>query len=97
MTEAERIAAGLTPAMEKALLALSYDWKAGPTLRDSDAEQMTGLRELGLVAREFGDMGKNITASETGFRVRLSACWYFCLTDLGLAVRKVLERSNDTA
>jgi hypothetical protein len=88
----EAIARGLTEAQRDCVGILSREWVAGPTLPDSCLDHLTLLREIGVVGREFGDSGKpTYTASDAGFRCRLSACWWFRLTPLGEQVRDFLN------
>ena len=88
------IAGKLTEARKKAINALSEQWCAGPELpRAVTTGRLQWLRDSGLVEREFGDLSQSCAATGGGFRVRLSACWWFRLTPLGLAVRKYLENS----
>lgn len=96
MTEAEKIAAGLSHRAAKAVLYFSGEWKAGPEHPDAIIDRISELRILGLIEREFGDMGSpELTVQKAGFRARLSACWWHRLTPLGLAVRAALEHQRE--
>lgn len=90
-----KIAGKLTEVRKKALAALSEHWCAGPELPPAvTTGRLQWLRDSGLVEREFGDLSQSCAAIGGGFRVRLSACWWFRLTLLGLAVRNHLENSR---
>ena len=92
MIEVEKIARGLTEAEKRMIDALGNDWRAGPTLPPSLTGNLAVLREIGLVEREFGDTGKpTFSASDATFQAKLSACWWFRLLPLGLAVRQYLQ------
>lgn len=94
MTDLAKLAAGLSKAQREAVPMLSADWRAGPSLPDSLLPELKALRELGLVEREFGDVGKpELSMSDAGFRARMSACWWFRLTPLGLQLRAYLEHN----
>lgn len=90
------IAKSLTEAQRECVQSLSDERQAGPRLPDSILPALADLREAGLVEREFGDTDKpTFTASQAGFRVHMSACWWFRLTPTGLAVRAYLENSDE--
>lgn len=96
MTDAAKIARGLTKAQREALAWFSDEWGAGPDLPDFVLDEVTQLREQRLVKREFGDMGPPETSEMIdGFSVSVGCCWWFHITDIGLAVRAELERIAD--
>lgn len=83
-----QIAAGLTKAQREAVASLSDEWQAGPHLADETIECLRDLRSMALVERDFGDMAPvERRDSSAGIAVRVSACWFFRLTGLGLAIR----------
>jgi hypothetical protein len=74
--------------MGEAIERLSTEWQAGPDLDDVVIDALAGLRQAGLVERQFGDMGPaTMTAKDGGLNIRLGACWWFRLTELGEAAR----------
>lgn len=96
MTDAAKIARGLTKAQREALAWFGGEWSAGPYLPDFVLDEETRLREQGLVKREFGDMGPPETSEMIdGFSISIGCCWWFHITDDGLAVRAELERTAD--
>ncbi len=49
--------------------------------------------EAGLVERRFGDWSRpSYRASEDEVAYSVAACWFFRLTEKGLAVRAILQR-----
>lgn len=94
MNDAEQIARGLVG--NPAIAALSDEWRAGPDLPDDVIDHLLPLREAGLVEREFADWIKNNGPyAREDLRIEISACWWFRLTPLGLAVRKILMEQTD--
>lgn len=88
--EVARIAAGL--AQREALISFPEGWSAGPELDDAIINELASWRKDGLVERQFGDMFVPATTCDgETITTHLSACWWFRLTPLGLAVRKHLE------
>lgn len=78
----------ISPARRKALLGLSDQWEAGPSLPAFVIDHILWLRETGLVERQFGDMSKEVKASRYGIKASISACWWFRLSERGLAIVK---------
>ncbi len=82
------IAGKLTKRQADKLRCLNGIWQAGPDLPRSVAEELDGFRRAGLVERQFGDMGDpRFSVGLDSLKAALSACWFFRLTPLGLAVR----------
>jgi hypothetical protein len=80
------------------LLGLSDEWQAGPNMSEAVLAGLGRAREAGLVERQFGDMGKAATTAEHGgIRIRLSACWWFRLTEAGLRARATLAEGGSNA
>ncbi|RYF22572.1 MAG: hypothetical protein EOO77_03830 [Oxalobacteraceae bacterium] len=92
MTDPAAIAASLTKAQREALKAMDGEWSAGPSLPDYAIDCLVDLRMGGLVERYFADMHKpRVVTSDGCLSVRLGACWFFRLTNTGLAVRQHLH------
>jgi hypothetical protein len=88
------IARGLTKAMRAAVTALDADWQAGPILPGEVLPGIKPCQAAGLAERQFMDE----TPAAFGQRgeelfVKPSACWFFRLTPLGLAVRDYLKEN----
>lgn len=95
MTRAEQIAAGLTAEQRWALNLLSDTWQAGPRLHRVVLDNLRALGGAGLVDRDFlDDTPARFTTDVESTSVRLSACWHFRLTPLGLEVRAILNQEN---
>lgn len=91
------IVRGLTKANQATVLYLSTNWQAGPRLPDEYVDELSRLRDFGLVEREFADdTPVTFTADEVNLTARFSACWHFRLTPLGMQVRAhLLSETND--
>lgn len=88
MTPAHQIAEKLTEAQRRAVVAFDGQWVAGPTLAYEQLDAISALRSLELLDREFADEGPaRQSVGDDVLHIRLSACWHFRLTPLGLAVR----------
>ncbi len=84
----------LSATQKRAILALSADWSAGPDLPDHVLSELNALQAAGLVMRRFGDQAlPALTVDEDAIRLKVRACWHFCLTPLGITVRTLVERS----
>ena len=100
MTDVDSIVAGLSEAEKRALVGMAGTMSAplvyaGPDLDDYILDELSGLREKGLVERSFGDQGDPIyIARADSVHVNLRACWHFWLSETGLAVRAKLEADN---
>ena len=94
--DAAEIAKGLTKAQREALVLLDGMWGAGPQLPDQLLDGVLAhFRSMGLVEREFGDEGPpRYSVGDYELTVRLSACWHFRLTPLGLSVRRYLQEER---
>ena len=92
MTDPAQIVRSLSKAQREVVYLLS-DWGAGPDLPDFALEEIGFLRSINIVKRQFRDMGAPETSERIdGFSISVGACWWFCLTPLGLAVRAELEK-----
>ena len=90
--EAKQIAEGLAPVERKSLGAFSEEWAAGPNLSGFVLNSIRALMAGGLVERTFMDQDPPKHGQRGGeLFVKLSACWFFRLTPLGLAVRAILK------
>ena len=95
MKTPEQIAAVLSEAGKGAVLLLGEEWQAGPTMAHKVIEHLLWLRDAGLVERQFGDRSNILSKGSRCVSARLSACWYFRLSPLGLAVRAILKEQAD--
>lgn len=97
-TSIEALAKELTVPQRYAVKLMTRDWLAGPRLSDAVLDNLDVLRRHGLVEREFADdTPVTITGDiHTELTARVSACWHFRLTRLGLGVKNHL-RSGATA
>lgn len=94
-TEIARVAAGLTRAQREAVEGLDNEWAAGPNLDLALIDHLYDLRMAGLVERHFMDSTKpRLDYTGRGVTVRIGACWFFRLTELGLAVRDHILREK---
>ena len=90
-----KIAKGLTKAQREAVLLLTAEYKAGPTLNDIVIDALPALRNLDLVERSFADAEKvRLSVSTYTLCAKVSACWYFRLLPNGLAVRAYLQENH---
>jgi hypothetical protein len=90
------VADGLSAKQREAVASgFSDEWQAGPNLPGRLLSAIKPLEALRLVERQFGDEGPPVH-SERGSElfVKLSACWFFRLTPLGLSVRRHLEGTD---
>jgi hypothetical protein len=95
-TEIEAVVRDLTKANQEAVLLLDGEWEAGPYLNIDTISSLQRLRDLGLVEREFLDMGPpRHTQTPDTIMFELAACWHFRLTANGLAVRARLAKERD--
>lgn len=91
----EEMARGLTEAEKRAVIGMSDEWQAGPSMQNHIVDEVTALRECGLVERRFGDMEPSSHwSSGDGLHFRTRACWHFRLTPLGLTLRAYLEETH---
>jgi hypothetical protein len=91
-----KVDASLTKAQREAVVMFDGQWVAGPTLPDAQLNHIHVLRECELLERNFADEGPaRQTVGIDYAQVRLSACWHFRLTPLGLAVREILKGQSD--
>lgn len=96
MSEVQEIAGRLDAQQRHSLAAIGEGWRPGPALAEEVLPGLKPLRELGLVEREFGDVGSpKIQATDGSLTYRLSACWWFRRTDLGEAVRAHLQATKE--
>jgi len=95
MTDIPQIAARLTEAQRRAVVAFDGQWVAGPALPDDQLDAIGALREHDLLEREFVDEGPaRQSIGNDALHIRLSACWHFRLTETGLSLAQYL-RSQD--
>ncbi len=89
MSEVENLAAQLGADQKRALMMLNGEWSAGPRLPAEVLDHLSALRHGGLVDRQFADdTPVTITAgTDTVLTARVSACWFFRLTPLGMKLR----------
>lgn len=91
-TKAEEIVKGLSEGRQRAIQLLGCEWQAGPMLDEVVLDNLTWLREAGLVERKFMDMAPaRYTDTDGGICIELGACWHFRLTTAGLKVRALLK------
>lgn len=89
----EEIARKLTAGQKRVVCFLGSEWMAGPQLPRHIINCLSELCAADLVEREFMDEGPAaVTVGDGEFSVKLSACWHFHLTPLGLRVRAILEK-----
>lgn len=90
-----RMAKGLTKAQREAVMTLE-GWSPGPQLSQPVLAQLFGLRHAGFVERQFGDLTDTSAANRDGsVTFNMRACWFFCLTPLGLSLRRYLKEQAD--
>ncbi len=88
----DEIVRKLTKSERSAVAAFDGQWSAGPTLPAFMLGAIAGLRDAGLLERQFADEGPTRQfVGDDCLQIRLSACWHFRLTELGLAVRARLN------
>lgn len=88
----ETLAARLSEAQRRAVLHFGNEWLPGPELPDEIIDEIDGLVSLKIVGRQFADMCPPKTkASAEAITVKVSACWYFGLTETGLQLRNHIE------
>ena len=93
MSNAEQVAAGLSAEQQRALSGFTDEWQAGPNLPGHMIKAIKPGEALGLIERQFGDKGPvDFSSRGSELRAKISACWFFRLTPLGLAVREILRR-----
>lgn len=92
MSELEEIVRKLTVGDREALEDFVGQWVAGPTLGDGALSAIKALRDAELLERRFADEGPPVhSVGEYALTVKLSACWHFRLTPLGIQVRDYLR------
>ena len=96
MTPLKQIADTLTKAQREALLLLPDEWGAGPLLPDAVIDAMPAFRESHLVDRRFGDAyPPEYRGGDSTLTVRLQACWFFRVSELGLELRRYLQDQDN--
>jgi hypothetical protein len=96
MDNVAKIAGSLSEAVCAAIGLLGSQWMAGPELPDEVLDQLGHLRAAGLIERRFGDFAASTRrCDEDGIAIHMSACWWFRLTPLGLAVRSHIEGNSN--
>lgn len=95
MSDVAEIAEGLSERQSKALSRFTDDWQAGPAMPGEMIAAIKPGEATGLIERQFMDGTPPVYSQRGGeLQVKLSACWFFRLTPLGLAVRTHLESKN---
>ncbi|MFK4871649.1 hypothetical protein [Novosphingobium sp. ZW T3_23] len=97
MSGVETLAAQLGADQKQAVMLLDGEWHAGPRLPCEVLDHLYALRNHSIVDRQFAD-DTPVTFSgdvDTMLTARVSACWHFRLTTIGLRLREYLIETGE--
>ena len=90
------IARGLTAAQRDAVDEFMGMWRAGPDLPGKVLRSIYPLMTAGVLEREFLDEGPPVHSTRGGEKfVKVTACWHYRHTPLGIAIANHIKGTTD--